>query len=471
MKFKILLLVLFSLLIKYCSSEPHYNIPDPECNGSFGICTQLDKDLLGHKAIAKLHESMDDDHDGQVELKETKDFMKEELQYKNGFDRQQKLHGSDAHITVEELWTSWKLSQAHNWTVDDLVVWLNDYVKLPQYVESIRRNQIDGQFLPRIAVNDNNYLQNILQIKDVRHKNRLMLKATDIVLFGLPTQSNSNLLKDFIMISALTLAVVACVYSLNKNRRSQEQIKHMIKEFERISYASNVDDSSSRQNEHDTTQIVSFKVSQELKRLLAKTHDYERDLLEFKFKCIEREKEECSQALEKMFKQQSGLFGAFKIAHTSDLDNINSKLELMKTEIKKCNDEKREWKERWSQISQIIVDSEKVANNNITNVAQEPLKQSVSAQSFPILIDKQKSLDLDLLPQTTNESHIKKVQSEQILTKEINNNDDTISEDRHLEDENNSFNNSLNSTSKFRKTMNLVKLKKLFRKSISKKSQ
>ena len=43
----------------------HYNIPDPDCHGAFGLCTQEDKDRLGYAAIVKLHEQMDDDHDGK----------------------------------------------------------------------------------------------------------------------------------------------------------------------------------------------------------------------------------------------------------------------------------------------------------------------------------------------------------------------------------------------------------------------
>lgn len=37
------------------------------------IGTQEDKDRLGFLAIKKLHENMDDDRDGQVEVKETKE--------------------------------------------------------------------------------------------------------------------------------------------------------------------------------------------------------------------------------------------------------------------------------------------------------------------------------------------------------------------------------------------------------------
>ena len=116
--------------------------------------------------------------------------MTEELQYKNGAhsERQQKFHGSDHSISVEEMWKSWQYSQAYNWTTDDLIVWLNEQVKLPKYGDYFRRNQIDGQFLPRLALNENNYYSNVLQIKDARHRKQLMIKATDLVLFGL-TQS------------------------------------------------------------------------------------------------------------------------------------------------------------------------------------------------------------------------------------------------------------------------------------------
>lgn len=162
-----------------------YNIPDPECTGPFGLCTQQDKDRLGYQAIGKLHEKMDDDHDGQVEPQETQEFMKEELLYKSGAqDREQKFHNNDLLISVDEMWKAWKYSPVHNWTVEEIVVWVNEHVKLPQYADNFRRNRIDGQFLPRLALNENNYYLNVMQIKDPRHRRQLMIKATDLVLFG-----------------------------------------------------------------------------------------------------------------------------------------------------------------------------------------------------------------------------------------------------------------------------------------------
>jgi stromal interaction molecule 1 len=149
---------------------------------------------LGYLAIKKLHEKMDDDQDGHVEVQETKEFITEELQYKNGIhstERQQKFHGSDTSISIDEMWKSWQHSHVYNWTIDDIVIWLNEQIKLPQYADYFRRNKIDGQFLPRLAVNDNNYISSVMQIRDIRHKRLIMLKATDLILFGQATSKNS----------------------------------------------------------------------------------------------------------------------------------------------------------------------------------------------------------------------------------------------------------------------------------------
>lgn len=111
--------------------------------------------------------------------------MAEELQYKNGVnEREKKFHGTDSLISVEEMWKSWQYSHVYNWTTEEVILWLNEQVKLPQYEENFRRNRIDGQFLPRLSVNENHYYSSIMQIKDSRHKRLLMIKSTDLVLFG-----------------------------------------------------------------------------------------------------------------------------------------------------------------------------------------------------------------------------------------------------------------------------------------------
>ena len=37
----------------------------------------------------------------------------------------------------------------YNWTVDDVIDWLSDYVDLPQYIHNFKVNAVDGRMLPR----------------------------------------------------------------------------------------------------------------------------------------------------------------------------------------------------------------------------------------------------------------------------------------------------------------------------------
>ncbi|RNA34932.1 stromal interaction molecule [Brachionus plicatilis] len=455
-------------------NEIHYNVPDPDCTGPFGLCTQEDKDRLGYFAIKILHEKMDDDRDGHIEIKETKEFLSEELQYKNGEnDREKKFHRSDSMISVDEMWKSWHHSQVFNWTIDEVVAWVNDQVKLPQYSEYFRRNRIDGQFFPRLAINENHYYSNVMQIKDPRHKRLLIIKATDLVLFG-PTQKPHNFVKDFFLVGSLTLSIIFSLYLYGKHRQSLDRIRRMMSEVEKLgtteenetlinqlknnlknddtfsnfnmskndscaslfsirkrsifsksnSVGASFDPSEFEENfnlkENQTIieknqrlaeelnqakteadylrearentngqlkrlelaeqelekvraalkqtearlEIVKFQTPQNLTHLLNRTYESERQLLEYKFITLQKEKEACFEALNKISKRQSGLLGALKIAHSSTLEEINHKLEILKHEIQKCKSDKHEWNKRWSAIDEICV------RNNETNFSE-----------------------------------------------------------------------------------------------------
>ena len=136
-------------------------------------------------------------------------------------------------ITVEEMWKSWQYSQVFNWTIEEVVTWVNEQVKLPQYAEYFRRNRIDGQFIPRLAINENHYYSNVMQIKDSRHKRILMIKATDLVLFG-PIQKPHNFVKDFFLVGALTLSIIFSLFLYGKHRQSLDRIRRMMSEVEKL---------------------------------------------------------------------------------------------------------------------------------------------------------------------------------------------------------------------------------------------
>jgi hypothetical protein len=37
----------------------------------------------------------------------------------------------------------------YNWTTDNVIDWLVNYVHLPMYIDNFRRNQFDGRMIPR----------------------------------------------------------------------------------------------------------------------------------------------------------------------------------------------------------------------------------------------------------------------------------------------------------------------------------
>ncbi|KAI8428763.1 hypothetical protein MSG28_007444, partial [Choristoneura fumiferana] len=134
------------------------------------------QDRAGLEAITQLHNQLDDDANGNVDLSESDDFLREELQYDSGYEKRQRAfhHNDDMHISV------------HNWTAEQTVEWLTQSVDLPQYRSVFLQHKVTGATLPRLAVNNMQYLSNVLGIKDPIHKQKLALKAMDVVLFGPP---------------------------------------------------------------------------------------------------------------------------------------------------------------------------------------------------------------------------------------------------------------------------------------------
>ncbi|CAF4511083.1 unnamed protein product, partial [Didymodactylos carnosus] len=123
-------------------------------------------------------------------------FIQEELESKTDAERHKKFQNADLHITVDDLWRQWHQSAVFNWTVDDVIDWLVNFVHLPMYVENFRRNQIDGRMI-----------------------------------------SSHNLIKDMILISALLISIGGCIYAFLRHRKTQEHMNRMMKELETLQQA------------------------------------------------------------------------------------------------------------------------------------------------------------------------------------------------------------------------------------------
>ncbi|GCB69313.1 hypothetical protein scyTo_0012401 [Scyliorhinus torazame] len=54
---------------------------------------------------------MDDDNDGDVDVEESHEFIKEDMKDKDPTSKGNTFHKEDKHITVRDLWNHWKNSQ------------------------------------------------------------------------------------------------------------------------------------------------------------------------------------------------------------------------------------------------------------------------------------------------------------------------------------------------------------------------
>ena len=76
-------------------------------------------DAAGFEAITALHRQMDDDMSGSVDLEESSEFVREELQVQEKDSanwRQKNFHpDNDIFITVEDLWIRWLGAKERNW--------------------------------------------------------------------------------------------------------------------------------------------------------------------------------------------------------------------------------------------------------------------------------------------------------------------------------------------------------------------
>ncbi|XP_074604702.1 stromal interaction molecule isoform X2 [Brevipalpus obovatus] len=203
-------------------------------NDQTGSCEEYDycNDPSGFEAIRRIHARLDDDADGDVDISESDGFLRDELQYENAGDRHRNFHGNDKHISVDELWRQWIISAVHNWSVDETCDWLSTSLELPEYIEIFQQKQINGTALPRMA--NPSYISS-LGIKDLKHRQKISLKAMDVVLFGPPQRHNYY--KDIILLLMCVIAIGGLWFALVQYKYSQTHLKKMMKDFDSLQRA------------------------------------------------------------------------------------------------------------------------------------------------------------------------------------------------------------------------------------------
>ncbi|XP_077136052.1 stromal interaction molecule 2 isoform X2 [Ranitomeya variabilis] len=210
-------------------------LADPLISLSPPCLTEEDRSSL--EAIRTIHKQMDDDNDGGIEVEESDEFLREDMNYKDASHKHNHLHREDKHITVEDLWKSWKTSEVHNWTEEETLQWLFEFVELPQYEKTFRENSVKGTTLPRIAVNEPLFMISQLKVIDRSHRQKLHLKALDVVLFGPLTRPPHNWVKDFVLTISIVIGVGGCWFAYTQNKTSKEHIAQMMKDLEGLQKA------------------------------------------------------------------------------------------------------------------------------------------------------------------------------------------------------------------------------------------
>ncbi|XP_023259329.1 stromal interaction molecule 1 isoform X2 [Seriola lalandi dorsalis] len=237
-------------------------IDEPLCND--------ENARLSFEAIGSIHNQMDDDANGNVDVVETDGFLREDLNYHDPKAKHNSFHGDDQFISVEDLWNAWKSSEVYNWTVDEVVEWLITYVELPQYVDAFRKMNFNGTAMPRLAVKNTTLTLSILKILDRSHVQKLQLKSLDTVLFGAPLMNRHNHLKDFMLVVSIVIGMGGCWFAYIQNRYSKDHMKKMMKDLEGLQRAEqSLHDLQQKlqiaQEEHRTVEVEKVNLEQKLR--------------------------------------------------------------------------------------------------------------------------------------------------------------------------------------------------------------
>ncbi|XP_059902875.1 stromal interaction molecule 2-like isoform X1 [Gadus macrocephalus] len=373
-------------------------------------------DRYSLEALRNIHQMMDDDHDGGIEVEESVEFIIEDMKEQQT-NKHSHLHREDQHITVEELWRGWKSSEVHNWTQDAVLRWLKGFVELPQYERNFMDFKVNGNTLPRIAANEPAFLSGHLRIQDQRDKQKLNIKALDVVLFGPPTRPPHNYMKDLLLIVSVVMGIGGCWFAQTQNKVSKIHISKMMKDLDSLQRAElslqelqeqleraqeekrNVAEekhhleekmrdeimgaqqeahrlhrlrqgavtelSRLRYAEEELEQVrgalkqaekdmqLSCSASEGLQLWLQLTHEVEVQYYSVKRQSAELQLASAKEEAEKIKKKRSSLLGTLHVAHSSSLDQVDHKILEAKNALSDVTACLRERLHRWQQVERL----------------------------------------------------------------------------------------------------------------------
>ncbi|XP_043971049.1 stromal interaction molecule 2 [Gambusia affinis] len=416
--------------------------PDP-CMTIYPPCLS-ESDRYSLEALRSIHQMMDDDQDGGIEVEESMEFIIEDMKQQQTH-KHSKLHREDQHITVEELWRGWKSSEVHNWTLDDVLRWLKDFVELPQYERNFKDFRVNGNTLPRIAANEPSFLSSQLKVLDQRDKQKLNIKALDVVLFGPPTRPPHNYMKDLLLIVSVVMGVGGCWFAQAQNKASKVHVAKMMKDLEslqraeqslmdlqeqleqaqeekrnvavekqyleekmrdeiigaqeeahrlhelrrgavselsRLRYAEEeLEQVRGALKQAEREMIASWTVSGALQQWLQVTHEVEVQHYNVKKHSAELQLAAAKEEAERIKKKRSSVLGTLQMAHSSSLDQVDRKIMEAKHALSEVTACLRERLHRWQQI-EFLCGFPIMRNPGLANLSAQ-LYSDTTALGFP----------------------------------------------------------------------------------------
>ncbi|KAI9519151.1 hypothetical protein NQZ68_031423 [Dissostichus eleginoides] len=417
--------------------------PTDPCMVVYPPCMS-EADRYSLEALRSIHQMMDDDQDGGIEVEESVEFIIEDMKQQQT-NKHSHLHREDQHITIEELWRGWKSSEVHNWTQDDVVRWLKDFVELPQYERNFKDFKVNGNTLPRIAANEPAFLSGHLRVQDQRDKQKLNIKALDVVLFGPPTRPPHNYMKDLLLFVSVVMGVGGCWFAGTQNKASKCHIARMIKDLESLQRAEqslldmqeqleraqeekrnvaeqkqNLEEkmrdeimgaheeayrlhelrqgavselSRLRWAEEELVQVrralkqaekdmqASSNASETLQLWLQLTHEVEVQYYNVKRHRAELQLAIAKEEAERIKKKRSSVFGTLQVAHSSSLDQVDQKILEAKNALCEVTACLRERLHRWQYIERVC-GFPIIRNPGIANLSAQLYSDSI-ALGFP----------------------------------------------------------------------------------------
>lgn len=397
-------------------------------------------DRYSLEALRSIHQMMDDDQDGGIEVEESVEFIIEDMKQQQT-NKHSHLHREDQHITVEELWRGWKSSEVHNWTQDDVLRWLKEFVELPQYERNFKDFKVNGNTLPRIAANEPSFLSGHLRVQDQRDKQKLNIKALDVVLFGPPTRPPHNYMKDLLLIVSVVMGVGGCWFAQAQNKASKVHIAKMMKDLESLQSAEqslidlqeqleraqeekrnvaeekqNLEEkmrdeimgaqeeayrlhelrqgavselSRLRYAEEELEQVLgalkqaekdmqaSWTVSEALQQWLQLTHEVEVQYYNVKKQSAELQLATAKEEAERIKKKRSSVLGTLHVAHSSSLDQVDHKILEAKNALSEVTACLRERLHRWQQI-ELLCGFPIIRNPGLANLTAQLYSDSIA---------------------------------------------------------------------------------------------